>query len=190
MRFILEGLLVAAASAARALTVGPLPAAEFADTEVSTNVPCALARNHAGVFRGALTFTATPSNNVVIAFGADADADGVLEADERDLVLGWDCGTWRLEDGASGTAWTAAAATDADLKELAWSVRLTGGDTPRRLTVTENGCPLFAELATDPPAWIYRPAWDLFRVTARGTDARDERLSVSVLADSFILRLR
>ena len=93
-----------AALAAWARTVVPasLPPAVHADTEVSTNVPFTATLDAAGRFAFDLSCRATPSNNVEVAFGTDADGDGVLDLGETDCVIGWDCGAWFVRKGADG----------------------------------------------------------------------------------------
>ena len=74
--------------------VGPLPAPEFVDTEVSAHHP--LVQGSFGLkgldFR--LEFTGTPSNNVEVAFGRDGDEDGALAPHETDVVVGWSDPQW------------------------------------------------------------------------------------------------
>ena len=41
-----------------------------------------------------LDFNGTPSNNVEVAFGTDADGDRSLSLDETDVVIGWECGRY------------------------------------------------------------------------------------------------
>ena len=84
----LFAVIVAASSFA--VEVGALPGAEFADTEVSTNVALAVgaARNRRLVF--SVEFQASPSNNVEVAVGCDADADGRLSLAESALVVGYE----------------------------------------------------------------------------------------------------
>ena len=68
--------LFACTSAVAGIAVGPLPASGYADTEVSTNFAFSVGE---GQNRG-IVFTvelqATPSNNVEVAIGVDADEDG------------------------------------------------------------------------------------------------------------------
>ena len=64
----------------------------WADTESSINVAVT---NWPGLGRHiylTLSAMATPSNNVQIAFGKDADADGDLAPEETMLCIGVDCG--------------------------------------------------------------------------------------------------
>ena len=64
-----------------------LPPVEKADAEVVTNVPLPALSRRAGRFAFSLGCHATPTNNVEIAFGADADEDGVLAPRETRLVM-------------------------------------------------------------------------------------------------------
>lgn len=74
------------------------PPSEYADTEsridfAVTNWP-GLGR-HIKLW---LSAVATPSNNVQIAFGRDANADGTLAPHEIQIVAGFDCGSWFVRD--------------------------------------------------------------------------------------------
>ena len=91
----------ALASAAK-IEVSALPPSEFADTEVSTNV--ALNINAARLERltFAVAFESCGTNEVLVAIGADADADGNLSMDESDIVFGCDCGAWYRADLRTG----------------------------------------------------------------------------------------
>ena len=51
-----------------------------------------------------LSLFATPSNNVQVAFGKDANADGILAPEETQFVAGFDCGTWFVRDERANPA--------------------------------------------------------------------------------------
>lgn len=95
--------------AAAGVAIGPLPAPDYADTEVSTNFAFSVGE---GLNRG-IVFTveihATPSNNVEIAIGVDADEDGRLSVDESELCVGCDCGTWFVRSAQDDTVTTTDA---------------------------------------------------------------------------------
>lgn len=78
-----------------AVGISELPPSDFVDTEVTTNFPAAFGTND-NHFLFSLVFDSAPSNNVQAAFGCDADSDGILSAEETDLIVGWDCGRWRI----------------------------------------------------------------------------------------------
>ena len=79
-----------------AVEIGGLPEWEFADTEVSTNVPLSCAKENARHLLVSLELAGTPSNNVEVAFGRDVNTNGVLEVGEIGMTVGWDCGEWKL----------------------------------------------------------------------------------------------
>ena len=107
MKYIVTVLCMvcaAAASAAMQVVVPQLPASECADAEVSTNI--ALNINAARLERLtlAVTFESCETNEVLVALGADADADGDLSIDEAVIVFGCDCGAWYCADLRTGVA--------------------------------------------------------------------------------------
>ena len=89
---------LAATAPALTLDVPRLPLPAFADREASADaaVPESAARDLRR-FRLELSFDATPSNNVQVAFGRDSEpADGRLAAEETAFIIGWDGGEWFL----------------------------------------------------------------------------------------------
>ena len=181
--------LVAAGAPSRAA----LPPVTHADTEVMTNVPFTVALDVSGRFAFDLSCRATPSNNVEVAFGTDANGDGVLEPEETDRVVGWDCGSWFTRKGADGACrmkngeWKMENGGGPELRILSWRVRVVADGTPFRLEATADGSPAFADL---PLESTYSPSWNLLRLTGRGLDASLEAFTVSVTPDgtTFIMR--
>ena len=170
-----------------------LPPAVHADTEVSTNVPFTAVLDAAGRFAFDLSCRATPSNNVEVAFGTDANGNGVLEPEETDRVVGWDCGSWFTRKGADGACqmengeWKIENGVEPEVRTLSWRVRVRTDGTPFRLEATADGSPAFADL---PLESTYSPSWNLLRLTGRGLDASLEAFTVSVTPDgtTFIMR--
>ena len=80
--------------AAFAVTVEPLPPSEYADTEVSTNMAFVIERPAMTRIEFTVALDATPTNNVEVAIGTDANSDGNLSVEESAHVFGYDCGTW------------------------------------------------------------------------------------------------
>ena len=184
-----------AALAAWARTVVPasLPPAVHADTEVSTYVPFTAVLDAAGRFAFDLSCRATPSNNVEVAFGTDANGDGVLEPEETDRVVGWDCGSWFTRKGADGACqmengeWKIENGVEPEVRTLSWRVRVRTDGTPFRLEATADGTLVFADL---PLESTYSPSWNLLRLTGRGLDASLETFSVSATPDGTVFIMR
>ena len=84
--------------AASTVAVPTLPPSEFADTESVTNLAIDVSHGNMGRLDIVLAANATPSNNVQIAFGVDANGNGALEPTETEAVVGWDCSAWFVRD--------------------------------------------------------------------------------------------
>ena len=80
--------------AALGTTVSELPPSEFADTEVSTNIAFVVDRAMMTRIEFTVALDATPTNNVEVAIGTDANGDGNLAPEEAAYVFGYDCGRW------------------------------------------------------------------------------------------------
>ena len=69
---------------ARTIVVPPGAVPEHADTEVSTNIQFSASSEHAREIEMRFALDGCVSNCVQVAFGKDADGDGVLGADEAE----------------------------------------------------------------------------------------------------------
>ena len=76
------------------VTVSALPQSEYADTEVSTNIAFVVERPAMTRIEFTVALDATPTNNVEVAIGTDANSDGNLAVEEAAYVFGYDCGAW------------------------------------------------------------------------------------------------
>ena len=184
---LLIGCVAAAAANAATVCPGQLPRGEYADTEATTNVPFAFGPQGARNFQFELSLAGTPSNNVQLAFGRDADSDGVLAAGETGMTFAWDCGGWRIANCETGDVFASEPATTNYVKSLSWDLLLRRG-RPRRLAVSENGEALFPGLALGP--WMYSPEWDTLRITVRGVDAPEENVRVGMEISGLRIRMR
>ena len=96
MRLLAALLLVPAA--ALGVTVEPLPPSEYADTEVSTNMPFAVSLDSMSRLEFTLSLDASPMNCVEVSIGTDSDGDGDLSLDETEYTVGCRCGVWFQRD--------------------------------------------------------------------------------------------
>ena len=166
-----------------------LPRAAFADTEATTNCPLAFDVRGLRNFALDMTFAGTLSNNVQLAFGRDADLDGALSAEETDMTFAWDCGEWILRGPSGDVVRTCVPATTNTVKDLRWSLLLRRR-IPRRLSVVENGEPLFADVSERPEPWFFDAGWNLFRLTVRGVDAPEEAVDVRLDVSGYYINVR
>ena len=164
-----------------------LPPAQYVDTETTTNVPFMMGANGRHTFRFALSFAGTPSNNVEVALGVDANSDGMLSAGETELVVGWDCGRWFLWDFAAGTRhWSETCGGGAHC--LDWTAALDVTNAVTRLAAVFDGGRPFATVTDTLPPWLHNPNWNILRLTGRGADELAESLVLSFNGTAFCFR--
>ena len=158
--FVLLLPLFASLAAAAGIAVGPLPAPECADTEVSTNFVFSFGEGQSRGIVFAIELQATSSNNVEVAIGVDADEDGRLSLDESELCVGYDCGTWFVRS-VLNDAVTTTGVEDSGVFRRTYRVRA------RRVN----------------------PQWNLVKVIRRGSDAAAENVLVEKVEQGFRVRL-
>ena len=183
--------LIFAVCALSALALPPvrpmLPPVAHADTEATTNVSFTAWQENAGRFTFSLTCRTTPTNNVQAAFGTDVDNDGILSLEECDLVVGWDCGAWFVQNGFDGERVESVVGAG-DEQTLVWTATLsprTG--VPRRVNATVNGTAVFGGADA---GMFYNRMWNMLRLTGRGLADSGESLDVRVLPDSLFMIVR
>ena len=176
-------LFLCAAAQAAEVDIPTAPPPVFADTESVMNAPLSGVVASARLVRCAIALTATPSNNVEVAFGRDTDGDGALTEAEPSMRLGWDCGAWFLEGGTNRIESAVAEPPSPARFEL--SLRVDKRGTPIAWS-----CGAFTNAPMRPPAWLFSREWDTVRLAVRGFGSRDELVSVRLDADASVLILR
>jgi hypothetical protein len=143
-------------------------------------------------FRAEIAFTATPSNNVQMAFGKDIDKDGRLPAEETSATVGWDRGAWFILSDDLLHKFTCVPQDTSTVtnRTLKMSMRISADGTPRSLTFKDGaGNPLAFDGLEGIPPWLSPKEWDTAALTARGWDARDEQATFSFLLDGTLILL-
>ena len=184
--FFIVTLSVVALTALARPPMSPVlpPPSLYADTESVTNVTFGVGVPGDNVFSLSLELDASPSNNVEVAFGYDANGNGTLDDSEASFAVGWDCGEWFFRDITSDIADSCAGACGR--KKLAWDLRLDKSLSPKTLHAQAGGLALpFTMTAT-----MYDPSWNVARVTVRGFGNAEAALKFGATTIPFVLRLR
>ena len=175
--------------ATASISVGPQPEGAYSDTEVSTNIVFNLHRNDVKAFDVRMELAGSVSNCVLVAFGRDADGNGDLAPEETDFVLGWRLGKYFIENVADDERLFANASAEADSSRfLQLSVKTDGAFKPKTAAFTNEVGACFADLGVQ--EWLFRPEWNLAKVTRRGVDPASEWLTIDNRYSSFVIRLR
>lgn len=179
------GLAVLAIPALAARVAAPLPpSSPYADTESVTNVTFGAGVPGDNVFAMSLELDASPSNNVEVAFGCDANGNGTLDDSEASFAVGWDCGEWFFRDIAADIADSCVGACGR--KKLEWDLRLDKSLSPKTLHAQVGGLALpFIMTPT-----MYDPSWNVARVTVRGLGNPEAVLKFGATTVPLVMRLR
>ena len=84
--------------AAFGVTIETLPISDYADMEMSTNIPFEVSFDAMSRMNFSISLEASPSNCVEVSIGEDANADGNLSPEEAVYTFGFDCGRWYVRD--------------------------------------------------------------------------------------------
>ena len=154
---------------ARTIVVPPQPVSPYADTEVSTNIQFSASSEHAREIEMRFALDGCMSNCVQVAFGKDADGDGVLGADEAETLYGWRNGRYFAESVADGLRVEEPDPGSAASRVLTVNLLLKKGEGLSGFAATNGvGVVVFTNLSATAQGWLYKPDWNMMRVTRRG----------------------
>ena len=183
--------LLAAQCAARHIVVPTMPTSPFADTEITTNAVLRTPGFDVRDLNLRIRLDGTPTNNLEVAFGRDADTNGVLDVSEIDVVYGWRAGRYFIENVRGWERIETEAVTNA--VSCVFDIRIlnAGGGAPKSFSAVCGGTAAFETLAANPPpAWLYRAEWDMVRAVRRGAGGASEWIDCEVDNHPFSIRLR
>ena len=167
MRMLMLVIVFNVSISAFGVTVSALPQSEYADTEVSTNIAFAVERPAMTRIEFTVALDATPTNNVEVAIGTDANSDGNLAVEEAAYVFGYDCGAWFARSaGLEGLG---------SLECLGSLEGLGGGRVEKTFVLKRR------QLDT---------AWNLVKVTRRGCGSACELVEAKGRKPGFKLEVR
>ena len=184
-------LCLALPLAAVGVELPQLAAPEFLDTEVAATHRL----EQAGIVNFldfSLAFNGTASNNVEVAFGCDANGDNKLAVHETEVIVGWRCGRYFIENFRTGeTVEETNVGTNGVARSLDWHYRVRGNKQHlKTFTATNEVGAAFLDLTATKPGWIYNGDWNLMQMVARGVDVQDEHFEVDVRANGTAIILK
>ena len=144
--------LVGTVLAAGAATVplAPPPPSAFADTESAVTYPLAGWNDLTRFYSLSMEVETNAVSCVQVAFGTDRNSDGDLAPEETAFVAGYDCGEWfAREEGDLGLGLGSRPRVEFEPSSSGEAGRLP-----------------YAKIDLKP---VFDPAWDVVKVTTRGT---------------------
>lgn len=170
---------------AATLNVGSLPPIGHIDCEVSTNVVLATSSKMSEI-EFTLSLLSTPSNSVEVAFGTDEDLDGDISRAEKEFVIECECGAWQIVDSKDGNKYIYAESLGEN--EFKWNAWMPKNYDSKRINVSLNGQPIFAQLPHD--MFVFKRSWTHMKITSRGKGNCFRNLNVAQSKGKFYIRVR
>ncbi|MDA3799705.1 MAG: hypothetical protein PF692_11570 [Kiritimatiellae bacterium] len=176
--------------------VPQMPVSAFVDNEASVSaVIPEVFDKQSKTFKFYLTFNATLSNNVEIAFGQAVPGDisgntPNLTHEETDLIVGWDCGKWFLRPkGLKEFYYSPVTNFVAGERTLSGFLRVDPENNLYSMDFKDGG----VSFAFDGVAvsnfveWLKPTEWDLLKVVTRGDNTEAENIKVSFSGDKTVI---
>lgn len=185
-------LLLPLFASAKTFTIPPLPVSPQADTEISTNIVFNNHRSDVKELELKFVLECSSSNCIQVAFGNDANADGVLSRRETVAIYGWRNGRYFAEDVMSGKRYDHLINEEEINSPQTFTVNLrTAKDyLPKSFSAQVNGISILTNLSNTLPDWLYRPEWNLMRITRRGMGVPCEWIACDIDYAHFYMIVR
>ena len=175
-----------------AVSLPPMPVSPYADTEVSTNVAFNSVRSDVKEFELKFSFDGSASNSIQVALGRDSDKDGTLSFAEIGAVYGWRNGRYFAEDVASGRRFEEFAVEDSEETGRVFSVKMrtSRNREAKEFDARAGSESVLTNLSQSCPVWLYRPEWNMMRITRRGIGEPAEWFTCDIGYSSFYITIR
>ena len=184
----LFAFILSAVASAKEFVVPLMSTSPYADTEVTTNIAINTQRFYVKEFGLNISFEAASSNNIQVAFGRDEDGNGILSFSETDAVYGYRNGKSVIEDVKNAVRYDEVVADGSQNFNI--KIRMKKDYTPKEFSASVGAYQIFTDFSSDVPSWLYRPDWNLMRVTRRGAGAPAEWLSCDIKYSHFYIIVR
>lgn len=190
-RILLAVVVLPASLFARRIDITTMPVSSYADTEVSTNVVLRTADVNVHKLSLRIQLNGTPTNNFELAFGCDANTNGVLNVEEIDVVYGWRAGRYFIENVRE---WDRIETENVGSpRPCVFEIGLKNSREMTPVQFTANcGIPFaFADLtALPPPPWLYHGEWNMVRATRRGAGVPSGWIHCETGNNPFVLTVK
>lgn len=154
---------------------------KFPNAEASFDYPIAMITPSNYVDSVEFSFRGTPTNEVILCFGVDADKNGILDFNEARLQIGLDCGEWHVIASDDVIKRGDQACLKGGMYvELKFEMSESTHDLVRATLRLGNG----DEISTESNEWFAAAFeefknWNMVRVVSRGFDCPEERIWIA-----------
>ena len=173
------------------IDVSPVAQPELVDTEVSTNIQFCASDSRFREIEMRFALDGCASNCVQVAFGKDADGDGVLGAGEVETLYGWRNGRYFAESMTEGVRVEESDSSGAQSCAFAISLRLSKGGGLQHFSATNVlDAAILTNISASTQSWLYQSDWNMMRVTRRGPGVPAEWFVCELRSHLFAMEIR
>ena len=131
------------------------------------------------------------SNCLQVAFGRDADGNGVLDVEEMETLYGWRNGRYFAESVRDGVRVEEAAANFLMSRSFVVNLEMKKGVELHAFSATnETGAAILTNLSATAQGWLYNSDWNMMRVTRRGPGVPAEWFTGDILSHFLYIKFR
>ena len=164
--------------AAEKVVVMQMPESVRYYAETETNIAFSVEASHDNKWMLTIELDLSASNCVETVFGEDKDNDGVLDLEEGEFCIGWDCSEWfwysRNSDIGCGSR------GEGENDKLRWSVELSK---------SKRVCHIVGNVfEVEVPQTLFGLNWNMMRVVSRGASRVCVSSKISPTGLRFVIR--
>lgn len=169
--------------------IQPLPDTAALDTERSHDYALAPFNPYTRDISIMLWHRGASTNAFEIAFGVDADSDGILSLAEREFSFGWNAGRLFAKSSVTGLDHAEIITPNIEPTKLTWALFVRNGAVTS-LAATNGTDGVFVDLPEVDLRQFWSPAWNMMRVTVNGDALATPDGELMQRADGFTMFLR
>ena len=170
------GVFAGALAVSAAVQVIQPPPSDFIDTEASTNLVFAPLQEDTRHYRLKFSGDFSPSNDLEVAFGGDANGDGDLSPEETEARFGVDCGEKKSKSECPPSEASCAAGAMRGVEVEQWNLSTCSAGQPEQEgdILCSPSPSTFTYSSPSPTTFTLKLTkavsrrWNLMKVTRRG----------------------
>lgn len=156
------------------------PKPRFADCEESVSKPMSLWKEGTRSVTTTIECDCTSRNALCVAFGRDANKDGMFQVEETHIQFGWDARGWVLRSYDQWADFHEDVKIGKERKTLKVVFMFDVSGKLSGFSAWDGEKRIFESLSKTLPKWLYVKDSNIVQVKRNGVDDPNERVTISI----------
>ena len=156
------------------------PKPRFADCEESVSKPMSLWTEGVRSVTTTIECDCTSRNALCVAFGRDANKDGMFQVEETHIQFGWDARGWVLRSYDQWADCHEDVKIEKERKTLKVVFEFDVSGKLSGFSAWDGEKRIFESLSKTLPKWLYAKDSDIVQVKRNGVDDPNEHVTISI----------